>query len=73
VPAPEAETSFIPWIGMHLAEMLCVQEERGVAKDNTVRYQGTILPIPQDPPRFHDVKVTGRVHAYPDGILGRVP
>ena len=52
-----------------LAEILCVQEERVVAKDNTVRYQGPSLQIPQDPHRFHYVKVTVRVHEYPDGTL----
>jgi hypothetical protein len=69
VAAPEVGTAFIPWIGTHLAEILCVQDERVVAKDNTVRYQGTILQIPQDPHRFHDVKVPVRVHEYPDGTL----
>jgi len=69
VPAHEAGTAFIPWIGTHLAEILCVHEERVVAKDNTVRYQGLSLQIPQDPHRFHYVKVTVRVHAYPDGTL----
>lgn len=69
VPAPEAGTAFIPWVGPALAEILCVQEERVVAKDNTVRYQGLSLQIPQDPHRFHYVKVTVRVHAYPDGTL----
>jgi transposase len=69
VPAPEAGTAFVPWIGPSLAEILCVQEERVVAKDNTVRYQGLSLQIPQDPHRFHYVRVTVRVHAYPDGTL----
>ena len=69
VPAPEAGTAFVPWIGTHLAEILCVQEERVVAKDNTVRYQSMSLQIPQDPHRFHYVKVTVRVHEYPDGTL----
>jgi len=69
VRATEPGTAFIPWIGTHLAEILCVQEERVVAKDNTVRYQGLSLQIPQDPHRFHYVKVTVRVHAYPDGTL----
>jgi hypothetical protein len=46
-----------------------VQEERVVAKDNTVRYQGLRLQIPQDPHRFHYVKVTVRAHAYPEGTL----
>ncbi len=69
VRATEPGTAFIPWIGPHLAEILCVQEERVVAKDNTVRYQGLSLQIPQDPHRFHYVKVAVRVHAYPDGTL----
>jgi hypothetical protein len=69
VPAPEAMTAFIPWIGTPHAEILCVQEERVVAKDNTVHYHRQRLQIPQDPHRFHDVKVTVRVHAYPDGTL----
>ena len=69
VRATEPGTAFIPWIGTHLAEILCVQEERVVAKDNTVRYQGTSLQIPQDPHRFHYVKVLVRVHEYPDRTL----
>lgn len=69
VPASEAGTAFIPWVGTPLAEILCVHEDRVVAKDNTVRYQGLSLQIPQDPHRFHYVKVTVRVHAYPDGTL----
>ena len=69
VRATEAGTAFIPWVGTPLAEILCVQDERVVAKDNTVRYQGTTLQIPQNPHRFHYVKVTVRVHEYPDGTL----
>lgn len=40
-----------------------------MANDNTVRYQGLSLQIPQDPHRFHYVKVMVRVHEYPDGAL----
>jgi len=69
VRATEPGTAFIPWVGTPLAEILCVHDERGVAKDNTVRSQGLRLQIPQPPHRFHDVKVTVRVHAYPDGTL----
>jgi len=69
VAATEAGTAFVPWIGPHLAEILCVQEDRVVANDNTVRYQGRSLQIPSDTHRFHYVKVTVRVHAYPDGTL----
>ncbi len=69
VLAAETGTAFIPWVGTSLAEMLCVQEERIVAKDNTVRYQGLSLQIPHDTHRFHYVKVTVGVHAYSDGRL----
>lgn len=69
VPAAERGTAFVPWIGTSLADILCVQEDRVVANDNTVRYQGTRLQIPQAPHRFHYVQVTVRVHAYPDGTL----
>jgi hypothetical protein len=69
VQATEPGTAFIPWIGTYLAEMLWVQEARVVAEDNPVRYQGTSLQIQQGPHRFHDVKVTVRVHEYPDRTL----
>lgn len=69
VPATESGTAFVPWSGSNLADLLCVQEERVVANDNTVRYQGRSLQIPQDRHRYHYVKVTVRVHAYPDGTL----
>lgn len=69
VSAAESGTAFVPWRGTHLADLLCVQEDRVVANDNTVRYQGLRLQIPPDRHRFHYVKVTVRVHAYPDGTL----
>lgn len=69
VSATEPGTAFVRWIGTGLTDMLCVQEERVVANDNTVRYQGKSLQIPPDRHRFHYVKVTVRVHAYPDGAL----
>ena len=69
VRATEPGTAFIPWVGTHLAEILCVQEERVMAKDNTVHYHRQRLQIPQNLHRFHYVKVTVRVHEYPDGTL----
>ena len=69
VTAEESGTAWVPWIGTELADLLCVQEERVLAKDNTVHYQGQRLQIPQDRYRFHYVKVTVRVHEYPDGTL----
>lgn len=69
VAAAEPGTAFVPWIGTNLAEILCVQADRVVAKDNTVRYAGLSLQLPQDTHRFHYVKVTVRVHEYPDASL----
>jgi hypothetical protein len=40
-----------------------------VSKDNTVRWQGLTLQIPEHKHRRHFVKAVVRVHAYPDGDL----
>ena len=69
VPAAEPGTAFVPGVGASLADMLCVQEDRVVANDNTVRYQGRHLQMPPDPHRSHYVRGTVRVHDYPDGTL----
>jgi len=68
VRAAEEGTAFVPYVGP-LADILCVQEERVVGKDNTVRYQNRVLQIPEQRHRHHFVKVTVRVHEYPDGRL----
>ena len=67
--APEDEGSaFVPFAGA-LDDILCVQEERTVSNDNTVRYKRRVLQLPADRHRRHYVKATVRVHAYPDGSL----
>lgn len=68
--APAATGSaFVPFIGQGLADILCLHEARRVANDNTVRYNGRILQIPQDAHRCHYVKATVQVHEYPDRSL----
>ena len=52
-----------------LADILCVQQHRVVARDNTVSYEGRCLQLPQSPARPHYVKANVRVHEYPDGTL----
>lgn len=71
VKSEEEGSAFVPWIGGSepLADILSVQEERVVGKDNTVRYQNTILQIPADKYRYHYVKATVKVHEYPEGHL----
>jgi hypothetical protein len=68
--APEQpDTAFVAdRAGAH-RDILCVQEERVVGNDNTVRYRGLRLQIPPSPLRPHFVKVRVRVHDYPDGTL----
>jgi transposase len=50
-------------------EVLCVQEERTVGHDNTVKWEGRSLQLPPSRLRPHFVKATVRVHEYPDGQL----
>lgn len=67
---PEGEgAAFVPWAGSALADILCVQEERQVGNDNTVRYQGFSLQIPEHAHRRHFVKATVKVHEYLDRRL----
>jgi transposase len=50
-------------------EILCVQEDRTVGNDNTVKWQRLSLQLPPSRLRPHFVKATVRVHEYPDGRL----
>lgn len=50
-------------------DILCVQEERVVARDNTVAWNGQRLQIPPHPARAHFVRAKVRVHHYPDGEI----
>ena len=52
-----------------LADILCVEEERVVARDNTVAYEGLRLQLPESRARAHYVKARVKVRAYPDGTL----
>ena len=48
---------------------MCIQEERRVGNDNTVKWRGLTLQIPPSPLRPHFVRAMVRVHEYPDGSL----
>jgi len=50
-------------------DILCIQEERVVAPDNTVAWKRQRLQIPPHPARAHFVRAKVRVHDYPDGEL----
>jgi transposase len=52
-----------------LADILCIEQQRVVARDNTVAYEGRTLQLPQSPVRAHYVKARVKVHEHPDGTL----
>lgn len=69
VSPEETGTAFVPFAGPSLEDVLCIQEERTVSNDNTVRYKGLYLQIPADKHRFHYVRARIRVHEYPNRTL----
>lgn len=62
-------SAFVPDVAGVWRDILCVQEDRIVGNDNTVRYRRLILQLPQNSLRPHFVKARVRVHEYPDGSL----
>jgi transposase InsO family protein len=62
-------SAFVPIIGGLWRDVLCIQVERQVGNDNTVRYAGMVLQLPPSPERAHFAKATVRVHEYPNGAL----
>jgi len=69
VPAAEPGTAFIAYVGRDLADILCLQEDRVVGRDNCVAYKRLSLQIPPDRHRHHYVRAKVRVHEYSDGRL----
>lgn len=68
--APEQPNSaFVPCRPEQWREVLCVHDERTVANDNTVRWNGRTLQIPASKLRPHFVRARVRIHQYPDGAL----
>ena len=68
VPAEAEGSAFVPFTGS-LDDILCIQEDRIVGNDNTVRYKRLVLQIPEDRHRRHYVKASVRVHEYSGGTL----
>jgi transposase len=48
-------------------DILCIQEERTVGNDNTVKWRRLCLQLPPSRLRPHFVRAIVRVHEYPDG------
>jgi transposase len=68
-PPELAESAFVAVDPANLAEILCIEEERIVARDNTVAYEGIRLQLPESRVRAHYVKARVKVREYPDGGL----
>lgn len=68
-PAALPESAFVSADAAQLREILCVQEERIVARDNTVAYANLRLQLAASPLRAHYVKARVVVRQYPDTTL----
>jgi transposase len=68
-PPEIADSAFVVADRALLKEILCVEEERVVARDNTVAYGGLRLQLPESPARAHYVKAKVKLRHYPDGTL----
>jgi hypothetical protein len=68
-PAALAQSAFVAADPMLLAETLCIEQQRVVARDNTVAYEGMRLQLPQCALRAHYVKANVKVRQYPDRTL----
>jgi transposase len=67
VKAEQEGSAFVAIPGVDLSEILCVQEDRQVDKDNTVVFARVRLQIPPSPLRAHFVKARVRVRRYQNG------
>jgi len=68
-PPEIAESAFVAADPAMLTEALCIEEERVVARDNTVAYAGLRLQLPESRARAHYVKARVKVRHYPDGTI----
>lgn len=69
IEAEQVDTAFVADTNGIWRDILCVQEERVVGNDNTVKWQTMSLQLPPSRLRPHFVKATVRVHEYPDSSL----
>ena len=68
-PSRRPSSAFVADRSGRVRGLLCVQEERRVGNDNTIKWRGLSLQIPPSPLRPHFVRATVPMHDYPDGRL----
>lgn len=69
IAAEQEGSAFVAEMTSAWHEILCIQEDRKVGNDNTVKWRRLTLQLPASRLRPHFVKATVRVHEYPDGRL----
>ena len=69
VPAEQEGSAFVADPTGAWRDILCIQEDRKVGNDNTLKWRRLTLQLPPSRLRPHFVKATVRVHEYPDGML----
>ena len=68
-PPEIAESAFVAAEEALLKEILCREEARIVARDNTVAYGDLRLQLPPSPARHHYVRARVKLRHYPDGTI----
>lgn len=71
ISAQEETTAFVPWklSSRALDDVLCLQEQRVVNKDNTVSYKGKLWQIPKNPARYSYAKSKVSIREYANGSI----
>jgi hypothetical protein len=65
-----SESAFVPWVSaISIKEILCIQEERTVQRDNTIHYENLILQIPKNEFRYQYIKTKVQIRKYADSTL----
>ncbi len=70
VAPAETGSAFVADRSGRVRDILCIQEERRVGNDNTVKWRDLSLQIPL---RSHFVRATVRVHEYSGRLPGNLP
>ncbi|MBP1688976.1 MAG: transposase [Deltaproteobacteria bacterium] len=70
VEPAQAESAFVPLVGVDLDLLLSVQHQRSVNNDSTVAFEGLSLQLPRTAERAHYVRCEVTVHEFPEGTLG---
>lgn len=65
----EPGNAFVELLDVDLDNILCLQNERVVGRDNCVSYRGTTLQIPPDRHRLQYARSRVRVHEYINGEI----